>query len=115
MTIIIQAFVVIMALTVMVTALGKRTTHVGKASKKLGLVVLGAAMIIAVIFPETTNAVAHAVGVGRGADLLLYVTVVAFILYAVNNYLQMHDQRDMLYRLARRVAIIEAKNKGRKP
>ena len=34
--------------------------------------------IIAVIFPEMTNVVANYVGVGRGADLLLYITVIIF-------------------------------------
>lgn len=116
MTIIIQAIVIVIALIVLRTAMGRRTTHLGRASKKIGLIVLAITMIVAVLFPEATNVVARAVGVGRGADLLLYLTVLAFILYAINNYLQMQDQRDMMHRLARRVAIIEAKAKykGRK-
>jgi hypothetical protein len=66
------------------------------------------AMIVAVLFPDTTNSVAHLVGIGRGADLLLYVTVLAFIFYALNNYLQQQDARDTLFRLARKVALLEA-------
>lgn len=34
--------------------------------------------IVAVIFPEITNVIANYVGVGRGADLLLYITVIVF-------------------------------------
>ena len=34
--------------------------------------------IVFVIFPETTNRLAHRLGVGRGADLIFYVAIVAF-------------------------------------
>ena len=40
--------------------------------------ILFIAGIIAVIFPEVTNVIANYVGVGRGADLLLYITVIVF-------------------------------------
>lgn len=113
MTILIQAFIIVMALFVIRLALNSRTSHAGRASKKLALVGLAVAMIVAVVFPNTTNTLAKAVGVGRGADLLLYVTVSTFILYALNNYLQMQDQRDTLHKLARHIAIIEAKNSRR--
>jgi len=113
MTVIIQAFVILVAIVVLGTALGRRTSHGGKASKKIGLIILAICMIIAVLFPDSTNVLAHAVGVGRGADLLLYITVVAFILYALNNYLQMRDQRDVTYRLARRIALIEARSRDK--
>jgi hypothetical protein len=81
------------------------------ASKKIGLIALAILMIIAVIFPNTTNDVAHVVGVGRGADLLLYLTVVAFILYVLHSYLEMKDQSITIVKLARKIAIIEANNK----
>lgn len=113
MTILIQAFIIVIALFVIRLALGSRTSHAGRASKKITLVGLAVAMIIAVLFPNTTNTIANSVGVGRGADLLLYVAVSAFILYALNNYLQMQDQRDTLHKLARHIAIIEAKNNRR--
>jgi hypothetical protein len=106
--IIIQIVVIVLAGVIAAVTLGNRSTHSGKAWKKIALVLLAISMIIAVIFPEVTNTVAHFVGVGRGADLLLYATVVAFILYALNNYLHQQDQRDALYRLARKVAIIDA-------
>ena len=115
MTIIIQIFVILIALIVLSTAISRRTSHAGHASKKIGLVVLALAMVVAVLFPDITNVVAHAVGVGRGADLLLYMTILAFILYALNNYLHMQDQRDMLHKLARHIAIQEAKSKNKLP
>jgi len=110
MTIIIQLFVITIALFVLTAALKKRTSHGSRAIKKLGLVVLAVTMIVAVLFPESTNVVAHAVGVGRGADLLTYLTVTAFILYVINDYIHTQSQREMTYKLARSLAILEAKN-----
>lgn len=105
---IIQIVVIVLALIIAAATLGNRSTHSGKAWKKIALVLLAAGMVVAVLFPNTTNNLAHLVGVGRGADLLLYVTVIAFIFYALNNYLHQQDQRDILFRLARRVALVDA-------
>lgn len=108
MIIIIQIIVIVLALVIAAATLGNRSTHSGKAWKKIALVLLAVGMVVAVLFPNTTNDVAHLVGVGRGADLLLYVTVIAFIFYALNNYLHQQDQRDVLFRLARKIALVDA-------
>lgn len=103
-----QLLIVAFATVFMLFVLGHRTSHSGRAWKKIGLMLLALAMIVTVLFPDVTNVVAHAVGIGRGADLLLYATVLAFITYAVNNYLKQQDQRDALYRLSRKVALMDA-------
>lgn len=111
MRIIIQAVIVIVIVLAVFMVLGRRGTHSGKAWKKIGLVFLSIGAVLAALFPESTNYIADMVGVGRGADLLLYGTVVAFVVYVLNNYLYQQDQRDSLYRLARKVAIVEAKER----
>jgi hypothetical protein len=108
MTAIIQAAVVIVALGVMFFALGGRETHVVKAWKKIGLAFLSVGMIVAVTFPETTNKLAHVVGIGRGADLLLYLLTLAFIAFALNSYFRQQDEKENLHRLARKLALLEA-------
>ena len=108
MIIIAQVALIAIAIIVVLTTLGSRSTHSGRAWKKIGLLLLALAMIVAVVFPNITNTLAALVGIGRGADLLLYATVAAFILYALNNYLHQQDQRDSIYRLARKVALLEA-------
>lgn len=108
MILLFQLIVIMVAIAVLAVTLGRRSTHSGRAWKKIALVLLAIGMVVAVLFPELTNVVAKIFGVGRGADLLLYATVVAFIGYVLNNYLQQQDQRDALYRLARKVAILEA-------
>jgi hypothetical protein len=111
MIIITQFVIVLVAIVIVLKTLGTRHTHSGKAWKKIALVLLALMMIVAVLLPELTNDVARFVGVGRGADLLLYATVTAFILYALNNYLYQQDQRDALYRLARKIALVEANDR----
>lgn len=108
MRIAIQILVVVVALLIVFFALGSRTTSAGKAWKKIGLVFLAIVMIVAVLFPELTNDLAKLVGVGRGADLLLYMLSLAFILYVLNTYMYRIDEKDTMYRLARKIAIIEA-------
>lgn len=105
---IIQIVLIIVAIAIVVITLGNRSTHSGKAWKKIALILLAMGMIVVVLFPEITNQLAHIVGVGRGADLLLYATVAAFILYVLNDYLHQQDQRNTLHKLARKIALMEA-------
>lgn len=111
MIIIFQLIVISIAILITVVTLGRRGSHSSKAWKKIALVALAVAMIITVLFPATINDVAHMMGVGRGADLLLYGTVTAFILYVLNNYLHQQEQQDTIYRLARKIAILDAKER----
>lgn len=89
-------------------ALGGRQTHAARAWKKIAVFFLAIAMMVAVILPDATNKIAHVVGVGRGADLLLYIVTLAFILFVLNNYLHQQKDKDTLYRLARKVALLDA-------
>lgn len=107
----LQVVLLIAAFLILLVGLGKRRTHATKAWKKIALLLLVAGMVVAVLFPELTNAVAHTLGVGRGADLLLYALVVAFVFFAMNNYLHQQDQKDALFRLARKVSLLDAKER----
>ncbi len=108
MIVITQLSIILIALAILYLGLSGRRTHIGKAWKKIGLCLLVFMMVIAVLTPDTTNSVAHMVGVGRGADLLLYGLTLAFIAYALNSYLQQQSDKDSLYRLARKVALLDA-------
>lgn len=64
--------------------------------------------IAAVIFPDALSEVAQAVGVGRGADLVLYVLCVTFLFVSIALYLRLGEMHDRLVELARRHALLEA-------
>ena len=111
MIILTQVIIVLFVVAVAAVTLSNRKSHSGKAWKKIALVLLAVVMIITALLPDILTGIANALGIGRGADLLLYATVLAFILYVLNGYLHQQDQRDALYRLARKVSIIEANNR----
>lgn len=105
---VIQGIVVAVALVLALSAVIGRNTHSARAGRKLALILLGLAMIVTVFLPGATTTVANFLGVGRGADLLLYVTVLAFVLYVTNAYVRGQRDRRVVTRLARRIAIIQA-------
>ena len=67
------------------------------------LVGLGAA---AVISPNLTNEVAHAVGVGRGADLVMYISIVSIFFVLVHYYTKFTELQRNSTQLARELAIL---------
>lgn len=105
----IQGIVILVAVFVALFFVVGRGGHGARAWRKLAVILLGLGMIFSVLFPNVTSRVAHFFGVGRGADLLLYVFVLAFILYVLNAYVRGKKDHDMMIRLARRIALLEAK------
>jgi hypothetical protein len=72
----------------------------------VGLVLVAAAF--AVLFPDTLTTVANLLGVGRGADLLLYLLVVTFLLVAVVLFRRLSVLERRYTQLARMLAVQEA-------
>lgn len=71
-----------------------------------GYVVLVAlAAGLSVIFPDALTRLANAVGVGRGADLLLYILVVTFMLVSVVLFRRLSQLERRYTQLARQVAV----------
>jgi hypothetical protein len=67
--------------------------------------------IIAVIFPDTSNRLAHAVGVKTGANLLLYTLTLAFIFAVINTYTRRKEDEKRLASVVRRLDILEAQTR----
>ncbi len=61
---------------------------------------------VAVVVPDTTNEVAHFVGVGRGADLVMYVSIVAILFVLVHYYSKFVEVQRNVTQLARELAIL---------
>ena len=64
--------------------------------------------LIAVLFPDTLQALADMVGVTRGVDLLLYGLAVVIIYLVGSTSARFREQEARLVLLARQVAITEA-------
>jgi small membrane protein len=78
------------------------------AVKRLALLLLFGLAIVAVLFPEVTNAVANAVGVGRGTDLVLYGLVIVFVGHAISTSVRFRHQERELTQIARAAALRDA-------
>lgn len=79
-----------------------------QAWSKIGVLLFVLAAVLAVLFPESTNTIAHKVGVGRGADLLLYFLTVIFLTHVLQQYIHRQDDRARVDSLARKLAILDA-------
>jgi len=64
---------------------------------------------VAVLFPDLVTQVAHAVGVGRGADLLLYLLCVTFLFTTIGLHMRLAAMHDRFVELSRRLALSEAR------
>lgn len=79
-----------------------------QAFKRIGFVIFLILSLDAVLRPDDTTWLAHKVGVGRGADLLLYMLVAAFAFFAVNTFLRFRNLERRFTDLARAVALRDA-------
>lgn len=75
---------------------------------------LAVAAVVMVIQPEWANAVAHFLGVGRGADLVAYLGISGLAFLWLGLYSRQRELDVRLTELARRLAMLEAENLGTK-
>lgn len=104
----IQALLVIAFLIFLIKFIADPNSYRTKAWKKIIGILFVLVAIVAVLVPDMLNKAAHVVGVGRGADLLLYLLTLAFIFTSFNNYASSRQEQKRLVKLARRMAITEA-------
>ena len=110
---IIRIILVVAILTILIWFLkGRKTTRM-KAGKKLGVLLFFVFAITTVLYPSLTDDMAHWVGVGRGADLLLYALSIAFVAFAINQYMRSKEEEQRIVELARKIAILEANQKNK--
>ena len=72
------------------------------------LAVVAVAGIYFVLVPERTNQLAHLVGIGRGADLVLYCWLVISLIVSVNLQFKILKLQESITELARQVALLGA-------
>lgn len=85
----------------------RRKVH-ARAYKKLVLIGFLVASLVTILFPDQLTWLANRIGIGRGADLLLYGLALTLLFVILNNHLKEREQQRIINQLARRIAIIEA-------
>lgn len=106
---IIKTILIVAIIAVAVNFIKSRSSLKTKAYKKLTLILLIPFSIYAVLYPDALTRLANLVGVGRGADLLLYFIAIIVLFTAFNNYVKDRENNKKTVILARKIAIIKAK------
>jgi small membrane protein len=78
----------------------------------LGLI---AAAIIFILFPDTTNTIAHRLGVGRGADLVFYTSIIIFWFVILKLYARIRKLEQIITEVVRKDALDETSTNKKKP
>lgn len=73
-----------------------RYTANGRAGKRILLIGFAGLVVFTVLFPEVTTIVAVWLGIGRGADLVFYVTSFALMFLAAMVYLKARYLEDRI-------------------
>lgn len=107
--ILIQLILILVLGLLTVNFIKSRQSSRTKAYKKLLLLLFIPCAVIIVLFPEIATELANLVGVGRGADLLLYGLTVVVIFQLFDTYVKDRENMRKTVVLARKVAILEAR------
>jgi hypothetical protein len=70
--------------------------------------------VVSILAPTEVTRVAHALGVGRGTDLLLYGLIVAFLGYTATAYRRTMRIERRLTALTRQIALDEVEQPGQR-
>ncbi|NLB46180.1 MAG: DUF2304 domain-containing protein [Microbacteriaceae bacterium] len=79
------------------------------ALKRILALLFAVGAILAIIFPDALTAIANLFGVGRGVDFLLYLFVIAGLLFAATTVRAKARSDSKVTQLARAFALMEAR------
>lgn len=105
----IQVLLITSVVALLVYLLRSRTNAKAKAWVKVGYVLFVIAAIYAILRPDDTTVLANWLGVDRGADLLTYALVIAFVFTTMSTYLRFKELELRYAQLVRAVALQSAR------
>lgn len=73
---------------------------------------LWAAAALVAILPETTSFLARALGVGRGVDLVIYISIIALFYAVFRIFVRLEKMEQDITRVIREIAVREAEKQG---
>ena len=108
-TIIIQILLILGIISIVAWLFIKRGAK-QLAVRRLLIIFFAIFGVFAVALPQQVTAIANLVGVGRGADLLLYSTVIVLLGFLVLQEVRTKNADKKTTYLARKIAIYESQN-----
>lgn len=73
----------------------------------IGILLIG---ILFVLYPDLSGKLAHLVGVGRGADLVIYMFIIFSFIFGVYLYAKFRKLKEEHAELIKKMAVENAKN-----
>lgn len=92
-----------------IALMGIRYLSVGKPIFGILIFLISCISIFFVIFPDKTTPIAHFLGVGRGADLLIYTLFIINLFLIIFNNIRFERYNRKLTQLVRSQAILNSK------
>lgn len=80
-----------------------------QAIRRILLMLFVAGAAASVLFPQILTRIANLIGVGRGADLLLYALVIAFLSFMATSFRRMNQLQSRITVLARALTLAQAR------
>jgi hypothetical protein len=108
-----QPLILLAFITLLLLTLRGTKIH-SKLISRLGFIGLVFLFSIAIMFPELTSQLANLIGIGRGADLVLYASTTAFLIFAVLVTKKINEIQRNLSKIIGLISIIEYQNKDKK-
>ncbi len=97
-------FIGLVVATITLLWRGRDTAH-GRAFKRLLLLGFAGVVTFTILFPEVTSIAANWVGIGRGTDLVFYLTSFGVMLLAALTYLRFKRLEDRMAALTTELAL----------
>lgn len=82
-----------------------------RAGYRIGFIVFISSFFILSFFPELSQLAAETVQIGRGADLILYLTAFSFICFVIIVIIKFEKMSQEITILTRSIAILKSKEK----
>jgi len=106
--ILIQAVLIFAFLILLVKFISNPGSYHIRAGSKLFMILLVILAIFVIIFPDSSNTVAHWFGVKYGVNLLVYALSLGFTFLVLHLYVREKREQARLVQLTRKFAILEA-------
>ena len=104
-----QLFLMVVILGLLWFALHHRSTTEAKAFRRIAFLGLTLLIVLAVLFPDVLTEIANTFGIGRGADLVIYLVSIGLLFFSVSAYLKFGDMDRRITLLSRHIALLESK------
>jgi hypothetical protein len=104
-----QLFLMVIILGLLWFALHHRSSTEARAFRRIAFLGLTLLIVLAVLFPDVLTGIANTVGIGRGADLVIYLVSIGLLFFSVSAYLKFGDLDRRITLLSRHIALLESK------